>query len=57
MKVRITFKADKPELNAVTNRVTFPPELPYLIIGAFPKVVGKSLTVFLPEIRTLEITD
>lgn len=57
MKVHITFKANKPDLDCVTNRVTFPPELPYLVIGAFPKIVGKSMSVFLPEIKTLEISD
>jgi hypothetical protein len=40
-----------------SNRVTFPPELPYLIIGAFPKIAGKSESIFLPEIFSLEITD
>jgi hypothetical protein len=38
------------------SRVTFPPELPYMILGAWPKSAGKSQSIFLPDIFEVSIT-
>lgn len=61
MTIKVVFKETNERGRVVkeyrTNRVTFPPELPYLIIGAFPKIAGKTESIFLPEIFTVEITD
>lgn len=39
------------------SRVTFPAEYPYMILGNYPKVRGKSHQVFLPDIFEVVITD
>lgn len=39
------------------NRVTFPAEYPYMILGSYPRVKGKSHQVFLPDIFELVISD
>ena len=66
MKITVTYKvpqADGPDgkrylvENYTSNRVTFPAEFPYVVIGAFPKRAGKSTEIFLPLIKELEITD
>ena len=55
MTITITYRDGRKQEEYTSNRVTFPPELPYMIIGAFPKVIGKSVSIFLPDIRELEI--
>ncbi len=61
MTIKITFKETNDhgriQKEYRSNRVTFPPELPYMIIGAFPKIAGRSESIFLPEIFTVEISD
>lgn len=61
MTIKVVFKETATEGKLVkeyrSNRVTFPPELPYMIIGAFPKIAGKTESIFLPEIFTVEISD
>lgn len=39
------------------SRVTFPAEYPYMILGMYPKVRGKSHQIFLPDIFEVVISD
>lgn len=63
MKIEVIYKeraaAERKMLveNFTSNKVTFPAEFPYMIIGAFPKVTGKSHEIFLPDIKELVIRD
>jgi hypothetical protein len=73
MKITITYKEGKlpqtligSELKPtagklveeyISNRVTFPAEYPYMILGTYPKVRGKSHQVFLPDIFELVISE
>lgn len=41
----------------VSNAVTFPAEYPYMILGSYPKVRGKSHQIFLPDIFEVVIRD
>jgi len=41
----------------VCSKVTFPAEYPYMILGSYPRVRGKSQEVFLPDIFELVISD
>lgn len=56
MKITVTYH-DRKEEEYTSNRVTFPAAHPYVIIGAFPKLSGKSKEIFLPDIKEFVIED